>query len=157
MATAKSLFITAYGPKSRHQTSFSSDSRTKQSFKAECDVNNIMKRYIKTGMIEFTNRNEPKYGDVTGVTFQNAMDIIAAARGMFHELPARVRDRFQNDPAQFLDFVNNPNNRDEARELGLLKPESEAPQAPAAPAGAAQAPQAQGGAVPPQAPAAAPA
>lgn len=129
-------FITAYGPKPRvHGTHISPDSRTKQSFKDDCDINNIMARYIKTGVIDFTARNQPRYGDVTGASFESAMATVAAANTMFHELPARVRDRFRNDPAKFLDFVNNPDNKDEARALGLLKPVPEAP-APIAPAGA---------------------
>lgn len=139
MATNKSPFITAYGPKNRIKTNFSADSRTKQSFKDECDVNNIMARYVKTGLIDFTNRNEGRYGDCTGQTFQAAMEIVASANSMFHELPARIRDRFMNEPKAFLDFVNNPNNEAEARELGLLKPKAPAPAAPAEPAAAAPA------------------
>lgn len=138
MATVKSPFITAYGPKNRLQTDFSPISRTKQSFKAECDVNGIMARYIKTGVLDFANRNQPRYADVTGATFQNAMTVIAGARSMFHQLPAAIRDRFKNDPGTFFDYVNNPANKAEAIELGLIQPEQPEQPAPAAqpPAGA---------------------
>jgi len=42
-------------------------------------------------------------------------------------LPAKVRDRFGQDPAEFLAFLSNPENADEARRLGILKPQEAAP------------------------------
>ena len=43
---------------------------------------------------------------------------------MFDNLPSDVRNRFNNNPAQLLDFVADPENKEEAIELGLLpKPE----------------------------------
>lgn len=98
--------------------------RTKQSFKAECDINNILAKFARTGVIDFANKNEPRYGDVSGLEFQSAQLIIAQGKTMFQELPSALRARFENDPAQFLDFVADEKNRDEARELGLLRPES---------------------------------
>lgn len=121
-------FISAYAPKLKVSLSFPADEgRTKQSFKDECDINNIMARFQKTGVIAFANKFQARYGDVTGVDFANAMRVVADARTMFAELPARVRERFANDPARFLEFVQNPANKDEARALGLLKPEAPAP------------------------------
>ena len=38
---------------------------------------------------------------------------------MFEELPATIRKKFENDPAKFLDFVNDERNADEMVELGL--------------------------------------
>lgn len=116
-------FITAYGPKRKVAISFEPGfGRTKQSFKDECDVNNIMARYIRTGVLEFRQRHEPRYGDCTGADFQFYMNEIAKANSMFADMPAQLRARFENDPAKFLDFVQNPKNLDEARELGLCKP-----------------------------------
>ena len=102
----------------------SQNSRTRQEFKTECDINVIMGRYMKTGIIDFVIRNEPRYGDVTGMEFQSAMEQVAAAKSMFNELPSELRKKFENNPAKFLDFVNDDNNRKEAAELGLLKPEA---------------------------------
>lgn len=36
-------------------------------------------------------------------------------------LPAKVRDRFSNDPGKFLAFVDDPKSREEMYELGLAK------------------------------------
>jgi len=133
----KRKILTAYGPHLKCPHITPADElpygRTKQSFAAECDVNTIMARYAKTGVLDFANRNQPRYGNCVGLDYTEAQNTVARANGLFHELPARVRDRFKNSPAAFLDFVANPANRGEAALLGLLKPESDAPQPPATP------------------------
>lgn len=145
-------FKTAYGPKRRVSLSFPTKGRTRQSFKAECDINNIMSRFRKTGVLDFTSRYEAQYGDVTAVDFTAAMNTVAQARGMFFAMPAHIRDRFGNKPENFLAFVQNPANKDEARHLGLLKPEVPAPiPAPAAAPAPALAPAAQPAGAAPQA------
>lgn len=120
-------FRTAYSAPLRVTLACPGTGRTKQAFKDECDINRIMSRYISTGVLDFVNRHAPQYGDVTGYDFMEAQLIVANARSMFEELPATVRDRFDNDPALFLDFVADDKNRDEARELGLLRPDSPKP------------------------------
>lgn len=118
------LIRTAYGPKLQISMSFPvGEDKTKQSFKAESDINNIMAQYLKTGLLDYVQRNEPRYGDTTGFDYQSAMFKIAGAKTMFNELPAELRARFDNEPANFLDFVQDDSNREEAIELGLLKPE----------------------------------
>lgn len=112
--------------------------RTKQSFKDEMDINHIVKRFLKTGVLEFTRKNEPRYGDTTGIEFQAAMQTVAEAKSMFNDLPSELRARFENEPAQFLDFIQDENNYDEARKLGLLNPEAVAARATAAAAAAAR-------------------
>lgn len=132
------LIRSAYGPKNRTTAiTFTGEGRTKQSFADDSDINNIMARYLKTGLIEAVNKHEPQYGDTTGINFQACMDTVVAAKAMFADMPAKIRNRFDNDPGKFLDFVNNPENIDEGVKLGLLTPRapavvSEAPAAPAA-------------------------
>lgn len=147
-------FVTAYGEKVRQKLHFTGPGRTKQSFKDDCDVNTIINRFLKTGVMDFTNKNEPRYGDTTGLDFTTAMQTVATAKALFMEVPPHVRQRFSNDPAQFLDFVNNPANRAEAEKLGLLKPKPQGPTfVPATSASPAATPPAP--ATPPAAPAAA--
>lgn len=109
---------------SRVQKEFSLPSRTKQSFRDECDVNLIMKRFKNSMGVDYLNRfngyMDGKFGDFTGVVdYRSAIDQIRQAKEVFGALPAKVRSRFQNDPAEFLDFVGNPNNGDELVALGL--------------------------------------
>lgn len=99
---------------------------TKQSFKEECDINTIVRRFGITGELP-GNTVLPTYGDFIGVAdYRSAMDAIAKANEAFDGLPSAVRYRFNNDPARFVDFCSNEENRQELAAMGLLKPE-EAP------------------------------
>lgn len=113
--------------------------RTKQSFKDECDVNVIIKRFLKTGILDFANKHEPRYGDTTGIEYTQAMQTVAAAKSLFMEMPPHLRSRFENEPAKFLDFVQDEKNREEAERLGLLKPKATPGPAPAPAPGSAPA------------------
>lgn len=111
----------------RVQKFFTEGSRTKQSFKTECDMNMIMKRFKKTAGVDFLNRYQGymsgQFGDFSEVVdYRTALDQIARADEVFMALPAKVRARFENDAAQFLDFVQNPSNTDELVQMGLANP-----------------------------------
>jgi hypothetical protein len=41
---------------------------------------------------------------------------------LFEDLPAEVRFKFDNKPAELLKFMSDPANADEAIDLGLFKP-----------------------------------
>lgn len=125
-------FRSAYSPKTRVQLFTPEPSRTKQAFKAECDINTIIARYLRTGQIDLAQRLEPRYGDCTGLEFQAAMLTVKQAQTLFAELPSAIRSRFRNEPGEFLNFVQDEKNREEAQKLGLLKPE--APRTEPAPA-----------------------
>ncbi|AXH74801.1 MAG: internal scaffolding protein [Microviridae sp.] len=121
-----SLPISNYNKKPRVSISFPDYSPfTKQEFKDECDINVLMSRYINNGQMPIINQSAPQYLDVTGLEYQNSMEFIAGAKTLFNELPSSLRNRFKNDPAEFLDFCSNEKNRPEMAALGLMKPESE--------------------------------
>lgn len=110
----------AYGPKERlGDIGDLGISLTKQSFTAECDINNIMRKYQKTGAIDHVNKHEASYGYATSDDFQSALETIRTGQTMFDELPSSIRTKFDNDPAKFLDFVQDQNNAGEMVELGL--------------------------------------
>lgn len=98
---------------------FTDDSRTKQSFKEEVDINTIVRRFNLTGQLP-TDVRAPTYADFEDLfDFRDAMDAIRSAQESFAEMPANVRYRFHNDPAEFVDFCSNPDNVDEMIKLGL--------------------------------------
>lgn len=98
------------------------DGRTKQQFKDECDINNIMKKYERNLMLDHVNRYGGQYADVTGdVDYQTALNTIISAEEAFFSIPAKIRARFENDPQRFLEFVSDPSNREEMGKMGLLK------------------------------------
>lgn len=114
-------FYSAYSEKLFIGMSFPVDSLvTDQSFREECDINTIMARYQSTGELPQLNTQYAQYLDVTGMDFQEHMDFIIQAQGLFDELPSSIRDRFGNDPAAFLDFTSDPENRTEMAKMGLL-------------------------------------
>lgn len=99
-------------------------SMTKQNFAKECDINNIIKQYRVTGQLAHISAKaaQGSYRDLPDpLDFQESMNIVLAAEDSFSTLPAKVRDRFGNDPGQFLEFMADPKNREEAVKLGLVK------------------------------------
>lgn len=116
------VIISAYSPKEKCDIDFSDTvSLTKQSFRKESEINNILARYAKTGVIEHANKYEGHYGDFTNVTdYQTSLNAVYRAQEEFMSLPSSIRSEFKNDPAQFLAFVTDENNRDKAIEMGLI-------------------------------------
>lgn len=94
---------------------------TDQSQAADCDVNKIVDTFMKTGVMP--GHDAPTlYGDFsTSLDFHDAQNIIAHANQQFEALDAKVRKRFQNDPAEFLNFVENEDNYDEGVKLGIFQ------------------------------------
>lgn len=114
------MFTTQFDRCDRVQYSSDKPSRAKQSFKNECDINHIMKKYEKTGVVEHAARYAGEYGDFTGASdYQEAIEKLQAADEAFMSLPATIRKRFDNSAGKYFDFVQNPANLAEMRELGL--------------------------------------
>ncbi|AZL82744.1 internal scaffolding protein [Apis mellifera associated microvirus 6] len=113
----------------RVQKFFNKPSLTRQEFKEQCDLAKLLKRFCKTpeGLAALQNARgfaeTARFEDVSMVPdFRAARDAIIAAEAKFMALPAIVRKRFGNDAAEFLDFMQNPANQDEAVKLGLAVP-----------------------------------
>ncbi|AXL14640.1 internal scaffolding protein [Microviridae sp.] len=105
----------------RVQFATTGPSLTHQSMKDECDINRIMLKWQKTGVIDHAKTFQGQYADFTQVTgdYQEHMNAVIEANDMFLTLPATVRKKFDNDPGQFLEFVNDPDNLEDMVELGL--------------------------------------
>jgi phage internal scaffolding protein len=99
-------------------------SLTQQQFKEESDINTIVDRFMKSGVMP-TPTNMPQYVDYEGVfDFQTAMNAVRAADENFMRMDAKIRARFNNSPQEFLEFFANPENTDEAIRLGLAIPQA---------------------------------
>lgn len=127
------FFRTPYkNPPPRCKTVFKEPSMTQQHFAFEADINNVMLRYSKTGVL-------PQYAgaafaDVSSVSdYYDFLQQQAVIEDSFAALPAKLRARFSNSPELLLDFISNPDNLAEARALGLLpdEPKPAASQEPA--------------------------
>lgn len=111
-----------YDPSEDPGISFPTDPanvRTKQSFKDECDINNIMKQAALQGELPPNLRDE-LYGDYSQVPdYQEALNIIAHADLQFSSLDASIRARFNNSPIEFLGYATDPTNLKGLVALGL--------------------------------------
>lgn len=102
----------------------SGPSRTRQEFAKDCDINQIMARYQKTGVISHVAPRAPQYLDVGAVPdMMTAMNAFIAAEAAFMSLPSQVRKEFDNDPMRFVMFTEDAENLPKLREWGLARPE----------------------------------
>lgn len=97
---------------------------TVQSMAEDADINVIMERFGRTGMMP-TSVRTPTYDDFTEVMdYQSALNVLIAAQDSFMELPPKLRSKFDNDPQKYLEFCSDEKNQDEMEKLGLLSPEA---------------------------------
>lgn len=102
-------------------------SLTRQSEMQSADINAIMERYEKTGVLPMDVR-EAVFTDVSEIgSFRDALEIMRAAERGFMELSPAMREKFGNDPVAFLDFASRPENRAELEKLGVLAAPEGAP------------------------------
>lgn len=95
---------------------------TEQAHAARLNPNRIVAKAKQTGMLPTVQRMA-QYGDFSQVgDYMEAQAQIIAANDAFMALPAKIRDRFKNDPAYLLTFLAEESNREEAEKLGLIEP-----------------------------------
>lgn len=93
---------------------------TEQHHLNQCSMKKIMERYQRSGIIDHLNQYQGTYADFSNTPeYQEAQNIIAAANSMFETVPAQIRDKFDNDPGKFVDFMQNNQNIDKIEEMGL--------------------------------------
>lgn len=104
-------------------------SLTDQSQAKEADINEIIRKFERTGQITHLAKNRGLYADLTLLTdLQTAMEQVKFAEEAFMTIPADIRAKFQNDPNQLISFLANPANDEEAIKLGLKEPKKQVDQ-----------------------------
>lgn len=122
----KPNFISAYGDKLKSRISIEGESLTQQCFKEQCDINHMVKRAIKTGMMSGNvNNAEPMFGEFENIDFLDAQMVVIRANNAFNSQPAHIRNKFDNDPNKFIEFLQNDENYEEAVKLGLASKRQE--------------------------------
>lgn len=95
-------------------------SLTKQSFQTECDINHIVKNNALVAPLTPQQYQALNFQDLgNAVDYHTAKNYLIEAENSFMSLSADIRARFQNDPGQFLDFVQNADNQQELIDMGL--------------------------------------
>lgn len=107
---------------------FDEPSLTDQSQAQDADINVLVRRWLRTGVMPQT-RSVGSYGDFTSVDdYQSALEAVRDAESAFLELPADVRRSFGNDPAALLRALDDPSQHAELVRLGVLaKPQAAEP------------------------------
>lgn len=101
------------------------EGRTRQADKDACDINKIVSRYEKTGVVPAIRQGW--YADVSSIgDYTAVVNRVKEVERVFNQLPASMRANFDNEPSLFLDYLaNNPGGLDE---LGIKEEPSEAPE-----------------------------
>lgn len=96
------------------------ETRTRQSEAGETDVNAIVARHRKTGVVSHLNAAPPMYGDFSLANdLKAALDLQHRAVEGFMTLPAAVRKAADHDPVRFLQMLSDPQLVNRLVEAGL--------------------------------------
>jgi len=103
--------------------------KTKSEFADDCDINKIMSRYRKTGILPDSSKAAlAQYGNFDQIpSFHEMQDKVLAAHELFSSLPAHVRKEFDNDPGLFIDSSQTAEGMALMVKLGLATVRSNAP------------------------------
>lgn len=113
---------TLYIPHERVTTPVGDRSLTIQSAAAECDINNILSQYRRTGIVTHVTQARPSYEDLPdAIDYQASMNTLMEAQSAFAGLPAKVRDHYGNDPLRLLQALADPREHSQLREFGILR------------------------------------
>lgn len=94
-----------------------------QQFKAECDINNIVNNYAKTGLLPQNIKSGGQFADFSNIRdYQGMLDTILQAENTFMQLDPQIRSRFENNPGKLIEFIQKKQNYDEGVKLGLFNP-----------------------------------
>lgn len=96
-------------------------SMTDPQYGKECDVNYIIERAKKTGQIAHIAQLQGKFADVSKIdSLHDSLIQVQHAQEIFKKLPLNIQRRFDYNMKDLLMFLDNPSNRKEAEELGLI-------------------------------------
>lgn len=96
-------------------------SLTDQSFAKQANINNIVAKYQKTGILGNGEVGYLKYGDVSQTpSLEAAFEAVFRATEAFNCLPATIRKLLDNDPSQLEIWLSDEKNHKIAEDHGLL-------------------------------------
>ncbi len=76
-----------------------------QSYKEQSDINVIVEKAKRTGVLAHINNNAQFYADMTEFDYEGAKNQIAETNSAFYELSSELRNEFGNDPGKFREVV----------------------------------------------------
>lgn len=135
-----------YNPADFAITFDESEGKTKQEFASEADINQLIARFTKTGVMPNVRASIGQYMDVTNILteYDDRLKFIMDVQDAFDALPAIDRKSFDNDPARWLESVAQQVQAEEAAKLAPQPSDT-----PAEPLGALGEGSGKGGGTPP--------
>lgn len=123
-------FKTAYDPVEEHDhcgIEFTMPSLAIQDEKEETDINYIVNKYAdgQKGIMTLDLGDSSQYaylqfGDATlPGDYSTALELVSGVREEFYSLPASVRAKFDHDPMNFIDHLNDPATLEYLQQQGL--------------------------------------
>lgn len=97
--------------------------RTKQEFRNDADINSIIAKYRRTGVLPpSAHRSAARFGDFSQIPdFTEMCARVDAARDLFLALPSAVRKAFDHDPGKFIAATQSREGMEKLVELGIAK------------------------------------
>lgn len=117
------MFYTQFDRAPTSGVVFKKQSMTEQSHKNEYDINRLISRATKTGVLATADQIRSVYfGDFSGVdqALENHLKL-KEAEEHFMSLPSAVRDYFANDPKRLLKALSDSSQLGKLVDLGLVK------------------------------------
>lgn len=82
----------------------------------QTEINTILDRYQRTGIIDHVQKHEPQYGEFAAYDFHANQNMIVKITESFNDLPAKTRSEFDHDPAKFVEFLADQHNIEDMRD-----------------------------------------
>nr|UXQ88049.1 MAG: internal scaffolding protein [Microvirus sp.] len=115
--------LSAYDKVKPYRLTCGPETKTKQSMADECNVNLIVRKHGMAALDETWKNTIQTFGTQHSLEYKASLDLVRSADALFEQLPSKVRNKFGGDPQEFLAFMEDEANMDEAAELGLLSQE----------------------------------
>jgi hypothetical protein len=92
-----------------------------QNHRDKVEINNIVNKHGISRLIATRQAQDLIFDENPTNDFQEAMNLLKKGRDVFMQLSSKERAEFNNDPAQYLDYVQNPANKEALIERGWAK------------------------------------
>lgn len=99
------------------------DDKTQQHLRDEVNINQIIAKYNKTNVITHVSKNRQRFGEFLELADHAVnLDKVAKAQQSFDQLPAQLRNQFNNSIEGFFSFIQRPENADQCVKWGIFDP-----------------------------------
>lgn len=123
--------MSMYGNSNKRPVIRCGPSRVQKQYEYTFHPQKMIEKYGRQTLLKSLKQVPQLYSDAPNpYDYKESLDVISKADQAFAALPSAVRVRFNNDPLELLQFLQDPKNQQEAYDLGLSST-APAPEPPA--------------------------